>query len=471
MLLTIETIHRPATDLGHLLHKNPAGLQSFEQSFGAAHVFYPIAEEDRCQVCVLLDVDPVGLVRGRGERSLDQYVNDRPYVASSFLSVTLNKLFSTAMNGRSKERQELVERPIPLKATIAVIPSRGGEDLLHRLFEPLGYTVTATRHPLDEQFESWGDGPYHTLTLEHELPLQLLLQHLYVLIPVLDNDKHYWVGEDEIDKLLARGESWLPGHPDKELITHRYLKHQRRLTRDALDRLAVEDDLDPDASEREHDAEEEQIEKPLSLNAQRMGSVLAVLKVSGATTVLDLGCGEGNLLRDLLKEQQFTRIVGMDVSIRSLERASEKLRLDRLPEMQRKRIELLHGSLIYRDERLTGFDAAACVEVIEHLDPPRLRAFERAVFEFARPGTVVITTPNAEYNVMWETLPAGQFRHRDHRFEWTREEFRSWAESVAGEHDYAVHFLPIGPVDATVGSPTQMGVFEKLTSEAKSAYA
>lgn len=463
MLLTIETTRTPngppATDLGFLLHKNPAGLQSFEQSFGKVHVFYPVADETRCQVCVLLDVDPVGLVRGRAQRSLDQYVNDRPYVASSFLSVALNKLFSTAMNGRSKERQELVETPLPLKATIAVVPSRGGEDLLHRLFEPLGYAVTATRHPLDEQFESWGDGPYYTLTLEHELPLQMLLQHLYVLIPVLDNDKHYWVGEDEVEKLLARGASWLPSHPEKDLITRRYLKYQRRLTSDALARLAVEDDLDPDASEEEHDAEEAQIEKPLSLNAQRMGSVLAALKASGATTVLDLGCGEGNLLRDLLKERQFTRIVGMDVSIRSLERAAEKLRLERLPEMQRQRIELLHGSLIYRDERLTGFDAAACVEVIEHLDPPRLRAFERAVFEFARPGTVVITTPNAEYNVMWETLPAGQYRHRDHRFEWTRDEFRSWAEGVAKAHGYSVRFLPVGPVDEAVGSPTQMGYF------------
>ncbi len=457
MLLTIETTHRPATDLGYLLHKNPAGLQSFEQSFGTAHLFYPVADEDRCRVCVLLDVDPVGLVRGRGARGMDQYVNDRPYVASSFLSVALSRLFSTAMNGRSKERQELVERPIPLKATVAVVPSRG-EDLLHRLFEPLGYSVTATRHPLDEKFASWGEGPYYTLTLEHELPLQMLLQHLYVLIPVLDNEKHYWVGEEEVEKLLSRGRSWLPAHPEKGLITRRYLKYRQSLARDALARLAVEDDVDPDAAEAAHDAEEEQIEKPLSLNAQRMGSVMAALKASGAASVLDLGCGEGNLLRDLRKERQFTRIVGMDVSIRALERASEKLHLDRVPEMQRERLRLIHGSLIYQDERLAGFDAAACVEVVEHLDPPRLQAFERAIFEFARPRTVVITTPNREYNVMWESLPAGRFRHRDHRFEWTREEFRAWAQRVASEHGYGVRFLPVGPVDATVGSPTQMGV-------------
>jgi len=459
VLLKIETSCERARDIGYLLHKNPDTVHCVDCIFGRAYLFYPLATSLYCQVCVLLDINPVSLMRTRRRKSVNNYVNDRPYVASSFLSVAMNKLFSTAMNGRSKERQELVETPLPLKATIAVVPSRGGENLLHRLFEPLGYTVTAIRHPLDEQFESWGDGLYYTLTIEHELPLQVLLQHLYVLVPVLDNDKHYWVGEDEVEKLLVRGESWLPGHPEKDLITRRYLKYQHRLTRDALARLAVEDDLDPDASKLEHDAEEEQIEKPLSLNAQRMGSVLAALKASGATTVLDLGCGEGNLLRDLLKEQQFTRIVGMDVSIRSLERASEKLRLERLPDMQRQRVELLHGSLIYRDERLAGFDAAACVEVIEHLDPPRLKAFERAVFEIARPGTIVVTTPNAEYNVMLEMLPAGQFRHRDHRFEWTRGEFRSWAERVASEYGYLVRFLTIGPIDEAIGSPTQMGVF------------
>lgn len=469
MLLQIETTHRPATDLGYLLHKNPAKLQSFDLSFGKVHVFYPIATEERCQVAVLLDVDPVGLVRGRrgpsgNNRSLDQYVNDRPYVASSFLSVAMNKLFATAMNGRSKERPELVEQPLPLKATLSVVPCRGGEDLLRRLFEPLGYTLAAERHPLDERFPEWGEGPYHTVSIEHTITLRSLLQHLYVLIPVLDNDKHYWVGEDEIEKLLARGESWLPTHPEKDLITTRYLKYQHRLTRDALARLASEDDLDPDATEHEHDVEEEEIEKPLSLNAQRMGSVLAALKASGAAHVLDLGCGEGNLLRDLLKEKQFARIVGVDVSMRSLQRASERLKLERLPDMQRRRIELMHGSLIYRDERLAGFDAAAVVEVIEHLDPPRLRAFERAVFEFAKPGTVVITTPNREYNVMWETLPAGKFRHRDHRFEWTRPEFREWAERIAESHGYTVRFLPVGPIDDAVGSPTQMGVFERRTN-------
>jgi len=152
------------------------------------------------------------------------------------------------------------------------------------------------------------------------------------------------------------------------------------------------------------------------------------------------------------------------VSIRTLETARDRLKLDRLPERQAARIKLIHGSLIYRDRRLEGFDVAAVVEVVEHLDPPRLSAFERAVFEFARPAAVVLTTPNREYNVTWENVGVARLRHPDHRFEWTRQEFRDWAEGVARRHGYGVRFLPIGPEDEVLGSPTQMAVIERNLS-------
>lgn len=462
MLLTISTTHQPATDLGYLLHKNPARLQTEELSFGKAYVFYPDASIDLCTVALLVEIDPVALVRGRGPAGeggqLEQYVNDRPYAANSFLSVAMGRIFSTAMSGRSKDRPELAEAPIPLKAHLPVIAARGGEKLVRRLFEPLGYVVELKESQLDDKFPEWGASPYVGLTIAGTVRLQDLLTHLYVLIPVLDNEKHYWVANDEIEKLLKRGEGWLGTHPEKDLIVSRYLKRQRSLTREALSRLLAEDTPSDEADEMPS-AESSVMEHTPSLHDQRLQTVLSVIRDTGAKRVVDLGCGEGKLLKLLLSEKQFETILGMDVSWRSLEIAKERLRLDELPERQRSRIELIQGSLTYRDQRLNGFEAAAIVEVIEHLDAPRLATLERIVFEFARPTHVVLTTPNAEYNTVFETLPAGEFRHGDHRFEWNRAEFESWASGVAERFGYGVRFEPVGTVDAERGAPTQMAVF------------
>jgi len=466
MLLTITTTHEPATDLGYLLVKNPARCQSFSLAFGQAHVFYPVAREDRCTAALLLDLDPVGLVRGSRRSSghggtLGQYVNDRPYVASSFLSVAIARIFGSAIKGTSKDRPELTEAALPFEAEIPVLPCRGGEPFLRKLFEPLGYAVDARRLPLDDRFPEWGESPYFRVSLAATCRLQDLLTHLYVLLPVLDNDKHYWVGQAELDKLLARGEGWLPLHPEREQIVDRYLKHQRRLVQEALARLVADEDPDLDATEEERAREEEALERGISLNEQRIGAVIAALKDAGARRVIDLGCGEGRLLQALLADRDFDRAVGMDVSFRSLELAKERLHLDRLPSRQLERVELFQGALTYRDKRLAGYDAACAIEVIEHLDPSRLPAFERVVFEFARPGVVITTTPNAEYNVRFDSLPAGRVRHSDHRFEWTREEFQAWARAAAERFGYSVRFLPVGPDDPTVGPPTQMGVFRR----------
>jgi 3' terminal RNA ribose 2'-O-methyltransferase Hen1 len=461
MLLTITTTHSPADDLGYLLHKHPGRFQTFELSFGKAHVFYPEANAERCTACLLLDVDPVGMVRGKNADQnflLAQYVNDRPYAASSFLSVAISQVFGQALQGKCKDRPELAETDIPLVARLAVLPVRGGERFLRAVFEPLGYEVEAVRHQLDERFPEWGDSPYFGVTVRKTTTLSALLTHLYVLVPVFDSRKHYFVGEDEVEKLLAKGEGWLATHPEKDEITRRYLARFPNLTRMALARLVQEEE--PDEAEEEvspRQQAEDALEKPLSLNDQRLGAVVSVLRASGAKRVLDLGCGAGALIRELLKDRQFEEVVGMDVSVRALEAAHRRLKLERQPA----RARVIHGSLLYRDRRLEGFDAAASVEVVEHLDPPRLLAFERVVFEFAKPRVVVLTTPNREYNVVWETLPAGQFRHPDHRFEWSRQEFREWAQGVAGRFGYAVRFLPVGPEHEAFGPPTQMAVFER----------
>ncbi|MCL2091302.1 MAG: 3' terminal RNA ribose 2'-O-methyltransferase Hen1 [Micrococcales bacterium] len=584
MLLTVTTTHRPATDLGYLLFKHPDRVQEFRRSFGTVTVFYPEATDERCTVAVLLEIDPIRLARsvGRGapDFSLAQYVNDRSYAASSLLGVAVADVFSTARSGRGDDHQALADTPIPLEIAIPVLPCRGGPQIARRVFEPLGWQVEADPIALDDRFDEWGDSRYVRLRLTGTVRLADALNQLHVLLPVMDESKHYWQGNDEVDKLLRSGEGWLVTHPDAELITRRYLGRRSGLTRHALERLAELSDEVAETFEPTDDEEatppavgstggqdprfdvvleaagkpmiklvreiveltdlplrvvKEQVnctpsrivgnvsqvtaervkealercgasvallERPVSdearlgsdpsspdggelvqpvsirtdspdlpLNVQRHRAVLAALLELGARSVVDLGCGSGQFLAMLMAERRwvalptggqtkapwFTRVVGTDVSTRSLQVAARRLRLDRLGERQAERIELLQGALTYTDTRLAGFDAAVLMEVIEHVDPERLPALERVVFGAAHPGAVLVTTPNSEYNPNYEGLTG--MRHPDHRFEWTREEFRAWAERVAAEYGYTVELRGIGDLDPDRGTPTQMAVF------------
>lgn len=477
MLLTITTTHRPATDIGYLLHKHPDSVNSFDLTFGQAHVFYPEATQTKCTAALLLDIDPIGLVRkDKGNAfPLEQYVNDRPYVASSFMSVAINRVFGTLLAGKCQQRPALVAQPIPLKAEITVLPCREGEDLLKALFEPLGYKVKTKGYPLDAKYRTLGKSPYYQVTLTQTCPLKDLLTHLYVLMPVLDNHKHYFIGEDEIEKLLQNGQGWLQTHPQRELITKRYLKNFRSLTRRALDRLREDDPVPDDAIDEQAKADEAEAQleetaspqKTVSLHKQRLQAVIEMLQQHQVASVLDLGCGEGKLLRLLQKEKGFERIAGCDVSSRSLEIARDRLKLNRLHQKQTQSITIFQSGLTYCDARFHGFDALVLVEVIEHIEPTRLSALEYAVFDDSKPRIVIVTTPNREYNRLFTTLPPGQLRHADHRFEWTRQEFMDWANQVAERNKYAVSFYPIGELDAQQGAPSQMAVFVQPEPEEK----
>jgi 3' terminal RNA ribose 2'-O-methyltransferase Hen1 len=267
MLLTVSTTHQPATDLGYLLHKHPERFQSFDLSFGQAHVFYPEVSESRATAALLLDVDPVGTVRGKSREQrflLSHYVNDRPYVASSFHSVAIAQVLGSALAGRCKDREGLVNTPIPLTARLEVLPVRGGEGFVERIFEPLGYAVEAVRHPLDDRFPDWGTSPYYTVNIAGTKTLAELLTHLYVLIPAFDGEKHYFVGEGEMQKLLKKAAGWLASHPEKEHIARRYLRRSPSLIREALARLVEEEPIaDADGEAETAQAPEDVWQRPL----------------------------------------------------------------------------------------------------------------------------------------------------------------------------------------------------------------
>lgn len=462
MIFTL-TLHGPlASELSYLLHKHPKKCQTFALSFGKAHVFYPEYGVERATAALVLEIDTISLVRdykGHEIFGLGQYVNDRPYVASSLFSVALAQVFGSALAGRSKDRPTLTQQIMSWEAKVSVVKCQVGEVFIRKLFEPLGYEVDIQSYFLEQIHPEWGASPYFTVTIRGKTILSLLLNHLYILMPVLDHEKHYFIGTDEREKIIRKGTGWLASHPEKEIIVRRYLKYDRNLAKQALVELAEEKPTSQKENEEQDNKQDKKKEQKLHLQEMRMETIFSVLKKNGVTRILDLGCGEGDLLRLLLTEKSFAKIIGVDISHRVLEIASERLHLERLPNKKRERIQLLQSSLTYRDKRLLGYDAAAVVEVIEHLEPHRLSTFSTILFGYTKPKLVIVTTPNAEYNVKFENLKEGIFRHSDHRFEWTRAEFQDWALEIQKKFHYQVQFFPIGPEDETVGAPTQMAVF------------
>ncbi len=463
MLLTITYEGSSTQELGFLLHKNPERAQQFELGYGKAYVFYPEVSNERTTAALLLDIDPIDLARGKlGSRDggLFDYVNDRPYASTSFMSTAIARVFGTAMSGRCEKRPMLAETPLKLTANLSSLKDNGDTELAKQIFEPLGYTVETKRTQLDDAFPEWGISTYIDLTVSGTVKLSELLNHIYVLIPVFDRQKHYYISEDEIGKLLAHGEGWLSEHPYKEKITRRYFTAKRSYARKALNILLADemstDEITADTNETD---EEKEVRTPL--NTQRMETVKNAVLSCGASAVLDLGCGECRLTSLLLNEPQIKRVTACDVSAGVLEKAAQRLHIDRMQTYRKNKLTLMQASLTYKDKRFEGYDCACIVEVIEHIEPMRIPAFERVIFEFAAPRTVILTTPNREYNANYEHMQENSLRHGDHRFEWTRAEFREWTEHICEKFGYSCKLSGIGEADEKLGSPTQMGVFTK----------
>lgn len=466
-----------ASDLGFLLHKHPESIHEFNLSFGKARVFYPEASDEQCTAVLYAELDAIDMVKNfripKGSaKQLKQYVNDRPYSCNSFFTVALSNVFRTALNGTCKKQPELVKQALPLTVNLPVLPSKGGQSLIRQLFEPLGYTIDLHQHEFDEDLPEWGNSHYFDITLKNTALLSEVLTHLYVLIPVLDNDKHYWVGFDEVDKLINNSKNWVPQHPHKNIIVARYLKKQSSLTKKALSELDLEASTlaiveEPEINEtidqeKHSQAKEDKLEKKVRLNDLRIEKITQTIHDLDINNITDFGCGEGKYLKEYLKITKLEKITGIEVSTHVLDRAEQRLKIDRLPEKTRNKLSLLQGSLTYKDRRLKNIDLATCIEVIEHIDEDRLDAFSESLFGYSKPRYAIITTPNIEFNATFENLPIGKFRHNDHRFEWDRKTFEQWCHTICEKYQYTVRFDGIGEQHPEYGAPTQMALFRLI---------
>ncbi|MBR0149548.1 MAG: 3' terminal RNA ribose 2'-O-methyltransferase Hen1 [Lachnospiraceae bacterium] len=474
MLLTITYRGENTQDLGYLLYKNPARPQSVQLSMGRAYIFYPEVSDEETTVALLVSLDPLNLAKGKTgslEKGLFAYVNDRPYVASSFMTNAINRVFGTAMTGRCDSRPELAASELDLEAKIYMLPVRGNKNFLNEVFEPLGYEVKYETFCVDEEYPGWGECDCVNLMLHGKVRVADLLNQLYILIPVFDLQRHYFVNDTDVEAIVKHGENWLPSHPLAERIVRRYFKMARSLGREASERLGISVAIvdDGDASQDGNGAF-------IPLDQARLEAVLDEILRCGAKTCIDLGCGEGKLIKLLLDSGKPETIAGADVVTGELKKAAERIGYERLPERQKQKVKLFQGSLMYPDERFKGYDCMSVIEVMEHIEPERLPMLEQVVFKWAAPKMVIFTTPDRRYNENYG-LYDGQMRHDDHRFEWDREEFEKWTGHICEKYGYTVTVKGIDvnhnePGDGeqerasfiftTDGSsPTQMAVFVK----------
>ncbi len=465
MFLALQAQISPGQDLGYLLHKHPDAHYQQESSLGLAHVFYPEVLADSATAVLMLEVDTIGSLRSKRKQHLgmEQYINDRPYVAGSLLSVAIAQHLGSALNGHSRERPERVDEALPLTLTLAAVASRGGPEWFQTLFEPLGYQWQVERYAYPgvqstSDIDKSPESPYYTLTLKHCLPLNQALSHLYVLLPVLDRHKHYFYGPDEVDKLLRHGQGWLEKHPAQEQIAQRYLAHRRSFATDALQQLMAEPTPAPD-----HSSRESQLEAPLTLNQLRIQAIVDFINSKNPHRVIDLGCGEGRILEAILKQTHTPQVIGVDVSPQELERAEKRLKLEWMTESQLERLKLYQSSALYRDQRLAGADCLLLIEVIEHLESYQLERLARVVFGESAAQNILITTPNRDYNSVFG-MAINQLRHPDHRFEWSQSEFKDWCQQQAERYGYTLQIDGIGPQDPESGHPTQSACFSKESS-------
>ena len=461
VLLLLTTTRRPATDLGRLLALESGEVHEFAVPGGIATLHLPEVSAHRCTAAVFLEWHHRGSDLGDDQAGAGGRAPVPAHVTSDMLADAVSLVFRNALAGASGHRYpHLLRAALPLEIVIPQFPCQAGVHLAERLFGPLGWRVLVDPVLLDARHPEWGDTGHSALTLRGTISLADAVTHLSVLLPVLVNgNKGRLAPEGRIGRLLRPYCDWLTRHPERQLIMGSYQKRRGAS-------LVRTTDASPKAVEMAHAVRPTVVREGLAV--ERLEAVLAALARTSAERVIDLGCGTGVLLARIAQDSRYTEVVGVDDAAQALELARRRLQLELLPERQRSRIKLLQLSILRRDNRLIGFDAAILMEVIEHFDPFRLPALVINIFGHARPGTVIVTTPNLEHTLRYPGPTRSGLRHDDHRFEWSRQEFAAWVADASQRYGYVGRIQGVGTCDPQVGHPTQLAVFTRLDRIASS---
>ncbi|MEK4148209.1 3' terminal RNA ribose 2'-O-methyltransferase Hen1 [Robertmurraya sp. FSL W8-0741] len=448
MQLTIRASGQDVQVLSYLLAKNPNHLYERQVNNHFVRMFFSKFSKEEVEVTFFVTPDPIELSRNNSERyEITSYINDREFVVSSIFCTFLRSALATALNGKPHEEYEhWVNHRFNLQFSFGPLSSQLSDNDIIELFAPMGYKTTISAGEIDYHMNFKTKSSARYITVEGLTTLQMGLRQLFVLIPVLDNYKHYYIDDKEIEKLERYGEGWLDAHPQREFILRQALRFKDLYS-------LVEKQTEKGSNNQDNNDEI----RTMRLNDLRYEKIIdSIRQIPFKDSIVDFGSGEGKLSVQLGFIEGVKEILAVEPS----ESASIKA-LKRYEKMARKENflmpEQIIGSLFYFDERLKNKDIVILCEVIEHIDKHRLPKIMKTILNDYKPKVVMITTPNQEYNKVYKMNE--EYRHPDHRFEWTRDEFREWCEIQNGKNDYELTFDGIGEEHELYGTPTQMCLF------------
>ena len=496
MYLTVKAAGPHAGMISHLLAKNPHNRYERNEKGARVRLIYSAFAEEKIEFTIFATPDPIDLVKGSPHSyDITQYINDREFVVSSLFCSYIRPALGTALNGKPKaDYADWVEHVFPLEVTFGPVASNLPDAVIESLFTALGYEADIERGAAEYTFDLKSRSSVRNIRVSGQATLQQMLRQLFILMPVLDDYKHYYIGTEEIDKLQRYGEGWLQDHPQQELIIKRALRFApliadyRKLAGDNVQKAAVNlldtNTTDTDANTLQQPGNEqittgitasqqgeadtlsssadvqETAVPPIRLNELRYQAIVdQVSSLPRRRSVVDFGAGEGKLSVRLAGIEGVEQVYAVEPSAYAGLRALERFgKLER--EGQQIVPRLVTGSLFYRDDQWAGQDVIILCEVIEHINEHRLPQVMATLLDEYHPETLIMTTPNREYNAVYE-MEEQEIRHTDHRFEWTRAEWADHCQDWVSGRPYEVSLHGIGDISEIHGQPTQMAVFRR----------